>query len=233
MTPLVLLPGLLCDAAVWAPQMAALGRSCTVVDYGGASSLTRMAEVALAVAPPGRFALAGHSMGGRVALELQRLAPGRIERLALLDTGCQALPPGEAGERERSGRLALLVLAQREGMRAMAGKWARAMLHPSRIGGPVYEAVLEMFERRSPAIFEAQIEALLKRPEATPQLAAIVGPTLLLTGAQDDWSSPAQHRQMQQAIAGARLVVVPDCGHMSTLETPAAVSAALADWLRD
>jgi pimeloyl-ACP methyl ester carboxylesterase len=231
MTPLLLLPGLACDAAVWAPQMAALGRSATVVHYAGARSLTAMAEQALAVAPPGRFAVAGHSMGGRVAFELHRLAPGRVERLALLDTGCQPIATGAAGEAERAGRMALLDLARREGMRAMARQWARGMLHPARLDGPVFETVLEMFERRDPATFEAQIEALLERPDATAQLAQIACPTLLLTGAQDAWSPPAAHRAMQQAVRGARLVVVEDCGHMSTIEAPAAVNAALADWL--
>lgn len=233
MTPLVLLSGLLCDAAVWAPQMAALGRSATVVAYGHASSLTAMARLALDAAPPGRFALAGHSMGGRIAFEVMRLAPERVERLALLDTGCHPLAAGEAGETERTGRLKLLAMARRDGMRAMAAEWARGMVHPSRLGGPVFEAVLDMFERRTPAVFEAQIQALLDRPDAVPQLAAIRCPTLLLTGEQDAWSPPAAHRVMHEAIAGSRLVVVPDCGHMSTLEAPAAVTAAFEAWLAD
>jgi pimeloyl-ACP methyl ester carboxylesterase len=231
MTPLLLLPGLLCDAAVWAPQVAALSRPSTVVDYGAADSISAMARIALAAAPAGRFAVAGHSMGGRVAFELHRLAPERIERLALLDTGCQPLAAGEAGENERAGRLALLDLARSEGMRAMARQWARGMVHPGRLGGPVFDAVLDMFERRDPAIFDAQIRALLGRPDAGPQLPGITCPTLLLTGAEDGWSPPAAHQAMQRAIPGAALVVVPDCGHMSTLEVPAAVNAALADWL--
>jgi pimeloyl-ACP methyl ester carboxylesterase len=230
-TPVVFLPGLLCDAAVWAPQMAALGRSATVVHYGGANSLTAMAERALQAAPAGRFALAGHSMGGRVAFELWRQAPERVERLALLDTGSHPLAEGAAGEAERAGRLRLLALARQGGMRAMAADWARGMVHESRIGGPVFEAVLDMFERSSADIFEAQIRALLTRPDAAPQLAAISCPTLLLTGEQDAWSPPEQHRRMQQAVRGAQLVVVPQCGHMSTLEAPAAVNAALAGWL--
>jgi pimeloyl-ACP methyl ester carboxylesterase len=232
MTPLLLLPGLLCDAAVWLAQMTGLGRSCTVVDYGQASSLAAMAEIALAAAPAGCFAVAGHSMGGRVAFELQRLVPQRIERLALLDTGCQPLAPGAAGEVERAGRMALLELARRDGMRAMARRWARGMVHPSRFDGPVLEAVLDMFERHEPAIFEAQIEALLGRPDAGPQLAGIGVPTLLLCGADDAWSPPSQHRAMHEAIAGSRLVVVERCGHMSTMESPQAVNAALAEWLR-
>jgi len=230
-TPVVFLPGLLCDAAVWAPQMAALGRSATVVHYGRANSLTSMAERALQAAPAGRFALAGHSMGGRVAFEVWRLAPERVERLALLDTGSHPLAEGAAGETERAGRLRLLAIARQGGMRTMAADWARGMVHESRVGGPVFEAVLDMFERSSADIFEAQIQALLTRPDATPQLASITCPTLLLAGEQDAWSPPEQHRRMQQAVRGAQLVVVPQCGHMSTLEAPADVSAALAGWL--
>lgn len=227
-TPLLLLPGLLCDAAVWAP----LGLAGTVVDYGGADSLTRMAEIALAAAPPGRVAVAGHSMGGRVAFEMLRLAPGRIDRVALLDTGCHALAAGDAGAKERAGRLALLEMARRHGMRTMAAEWARGMVHPSRVDGPVFDAVLDMFERRDPVVFEAQIQALLARPDAAPQLAAIRCPTLLLTGEHDAWSPPAQHRAMHERVAGSRLVVVADSGHMSPMEEPAAVRAALLDWLQ-
>ncbi len=227
MTPLLLLPGLLCDAAVWAP----LGREAAVADYGDARSITAMAEIALAAAPAARFAVAGHSMGGRVAFEMHRLAPERIERLALLDTGCHPLAPGEAGAKERAGRLALLDLARRDGMRAMARQWALGMVHPARIDTQLFDAVLDMLARRDVATFEAQIQALLARPDAAPQLARIGCPTLLLTGDHDTWSPPEQHRAMQTHIAGSQLVVVPDCGHMSPMEAPAAVGAALADWL--
>lgn len=230
-TPLVFLPGLVCDAAVWAPQIPHLGRSALVVDYGVTADIGAMAELALAMAPPGRFALAGHSMGGRVALEVVRRAPGRVDRLALLDTGASPLPEGEAAENERRFRMNLLALARREGMRTMAAEWARGMVHPSRIGGPVFEAVLDMFERHSADVFEAQLKALLGRPDARPVLAQVACPTLVLTGENDDWSPPAAHRQMQQAVAGATLVVVPQAGHMTTIEAPEAVTAALAGWL--
>ena len=231
MTPIVFLPGLLCDAAVWVPQLAALGRSATVVHYGRADTLAGMARIALAVAPPGRFALAGHSMGGRVAFEMLRLAPERVERVALLDTGCAPLPAGEAGEKERAFRMGLLATARRDGMRTMAAEWARGMVHPGRVGGPVFDIVLDMFERRDPDTFAAQLQALLARPDATALLPSIGCPALFLTGAEDDWSPPASHRAMHEVTPGSRLVVVPDCGHMSTIEAPQAVNAALAAWL--
>ncbi len=230
-TPVVFLPGLLCDAAVWAPQLPALGRSGTVVEYGGADSLVAMAEAAMAAAPAGRFALVGHSMGGRIAFEMLRRWPARIERVALLNTGVPALAAGAAGEAERAGRLALLDLARRDGMRAMAAEWSRGMLPPAALGGPVYETVLAMFGRRDPAIHEAQIQALLARPDATPVLGTINCPTLVLTGELDRWSTPDSHRAIHEAIRGSTLAVVPGCAHMSTLEAPEAVNAALAAWL--
>jgi len=225
--PILWLPGLLCDAAVWTP----LALPGTIVDYGEARSITRMAEIALDAAPPGRFALAGHSMGGRVALEVLRLAPERVDRVALLDTGAHPLAAGDAGAKEREGRLRLLDIARRDGMRAMAAEWARGMVHPSRIGSPVFTAILDMFERKTPAIFEAQIEALLGRPDAGPQLPHVRCPALLLTGSHDAWAPAAQHQAMADAMPDARLVVVPDCGHMSPMEAPASVRAALDDWL--
>lgn len=230
---LVLLPGLLCDRAVWQPQIAALSAQadCHVVHYGALDDLTAMARHVLDTAPAPRFSLAGHSMGGRVAFEVWRQAPERVQRLALLDTTSQPLAPGEAGATETRGRHALLDKARQHGMRAMADEWARGMVHASRIGGPVFDTILDMFERSSPEIFAAQIKALLSRPDATPLLATITCPTLLLCGRDDAWSPPARHEAMQQAITGATLVVLEQCGHMSTLEQPEAVSRAFTDWM--
>lgn len=226
----VLLPGLLCDRAVWQAQIDAIG-PCHVADYGMLDSLPAMAEQVLASAPAGPLAVAGHSMGGRVAFEMWRQAPGRIERLALLDTSYHPLDEGEAGEAERAGRLSLLATARRDGMRAMAREWALGMVHPSRHDTPLFEAVLDMFERKTPDIFAAQVNALLQRPDCTGLLATIHCPTLLLCGRDDAWSPPSRHEHMQQHITGSRLVVVEQCGHMSTMEQPDAVSHALTKWL--
>lgn len=231
---LMLLPGLNCDAAVWAPQVAALKglANCRIPAWGLRDTLTAMAQQVLDETPTERFALAGHSMGGRVALEVMRLAPQRVERLALLDTGTHPLAAGEAGEKERAGRMALLKIAQAQGMRAMAQEWAKGMVHPDRIGGPIFEEVLAMFDRGSAAQYAAQINALLKRLDAAPLLPGITCPTLVLTGRQDAWASPAQHETMAAAIPGAQLVVVEDSGHMTTMEQPKAVNQALLDWLQ-
>lgn len=233
-TTLMLLPGLNCDAAVWAPQVAALqGRAdCRIPAWGLRDTLTAMAQQVLDEAPTERFALAGHSMGGRVALEVMRLAPQRVERLALLDTGTHPLAVGEAGEKERAGRMALLKIAQEQGMRVMAQEWAKGMVHPDRIGGPIFEEVLAMFDRGSAAQYAAQINALLNRLDAAPLLPGITCPTLVLTGRQDAWASPAQHEAMAAAIPRAVLVIVEHSGHMCTMEEPQKVNEAITDWLQ-
>lgn len=232
---LLLLPGLMCDRAVWAPQIEALSSQadCVVPHYGTLDSLSAMAEKVLAEAPTERFAVAGHSMGGRVAFEIWRRAPQRVERLALLDTSYHPLAPGDDGQRERAGRLALLELARRQGMRVMASHWAMGMVHPDRHGTPLFDQVLDMIERSTPEVFAAQINALLLRADAQPLLPTIDVPTLLLCGREDGWSPPSRHEHMQAAIRESRLVVVEHCGHMSTMERTAEVSAALAAWLAD
>ena len=231
---LMLLPGLMCDAVVWAPQVAALGKQaqCVVPAWGLLDSLTAMAQQVLAEAPTERFSVAGHSMGGRVALEVMRLAPQRVERLALLDTGTHALPAGEAGAKERAGRMALLELARTQGMRAMGRQWARGMVHPSRLDTPLFESILDMIERSNPDQFAAQINALLTRPDAASLLPTIQCPTLVLCGRDDAWSPPAQHEAMQAAIPNASLSIIEHCGHMCTMEQPQALNDALAAWMR-
>jgi pimeloyl-ACP methyl ester carboxylesterase len=105
------------------------------------------------------------------------------------------------------------------------------MVHPSVIGTQLFEKVLSMVARSSPAQFAAQINALLTRPDAAPVLPTITCPALVLTGREDLWSPPAQHATMAEAIAGAQLCIVEQCGHMSTMEQPGAVNAAFATWL--
>ncbi len=230
---LLLLPGLLCDEIAWASQYADLAgvADCRVPLYRSAGSIEAMAEHVLGTAPTERFALAGHSMGGRVALEVLRRAPERVDRLALLDTGFRGLAAGEAGEKERAGRLRLLALARAEGMRAMGAQWASGMVRPERIGDAMFEAILEMIERNTPDMFEAQIGALLARPDATGLLPLIACPVLLLCGRDDVWSPLAQHEEMRRAIPGARLEIIEQSGHMTTMEQPRAVSRALGRWL--
>jgi len=230
---LLLVPGLLCDDAIWASQAAALAdiAAVRVANNGETDSLGALAESIIAHAPP-RFALAGHSMGGRIALEVARRVPERLIGLALLDTGYEALAPGEAGEREAEGRHALLALARREGMRAMARTWLQGMVYPPRLTDEeLVEPILDMFERRTPDLFAMQIKALLARPDATSVLSTLQCPTLVLCGREDAWATPSRHDAMAKMIRHSTLQIIPDCGHMAPLERPQAVNQALRRWL--
>ncbi len=229
----ILLPGLLCDEAVWGGQLEPLSRQlgCIVADYAELDSLPAMAQRVLAQAPS-RLVLIAHSMGGRVALEIMRVAPSQVSALALLDTGYQGAAAGPAGDAEARQRHALLQIAISQGMRAMGTVWLRGMVNPPRLNDmALVESILAMIERSSPEIFAAQIRALLARPDATDVLTAIRCPTLVMCGRQDAWSPLARHQAMAGLIQGSQLTVIEDCGHMSPMEQPAEVAARLSEWL--
>jgi pimeloyl-ACP methyl ester carboxylesterase len=231
-TPVVLLPGLVCDASVWTHARNALSEHApvSIAEYGTLDSLGTMAEKVLREAPA-HFALAGHSMGGRIALEVFRRAPERITALALLDTGVAPLAPGDAGERETAGRHELLAIAQTQGMAAMATRWVQGMIWSPRLQDrALVDSVIDMMARSSAEVFAAQIRALLARPDAGDLLMQILCPTLVLCGEQDAWAPALRHREMAARIRGAQLVLVPECGHMCTLERPETVTRALLDW---
>ena len=230
---LLLLPGLLCDVTVWAAQRRALDGVDTIVpSWGEQSSLAEMARSALAAAPSELLYVAGHSMGGRIALEMARQAPHRIQRLALLDSGVDPLPGADAGVHERARRMELLRIARERGMRAMGTEWARGMVHPPLPDSPVFDEIVAMIERKSLAVFEAQAQALLDRPDATGVLAGLRCPTLIACGRQDNWSPLARHEVMHKLLPQwSRLVVIEDSGHMTPMEQPEAVSRALLEWM--
>lgn len=229
-TPLLLLPGLICDARIWAPQAEALRASrdvFAVEGYGEADTLGAMAERVLENAPP-RFALAGHSMGGRVALEIIRRAPERVERLALVSTGVH-LP---RSEKEAEGRFALLALGVEQGMDALIDAWLPPMVHePNRLIPGLMDNLTAMCADMGLDMYERQIRALLARPEVESLLPMIQCPTLVATGAYDSWAPPAQHEGIAAAIGNARLSIIPDAGHMVPVEQPKAMTDALVSWL--
>jgi pimeloyl-ACP methyl ester carboxylesterase len=223
----------MCDASVWAHQRQALAdiSDIHIADNGARDSLAAMAQAIIDTAPA-RFALAGHSMGGRVALEVMRRVPERVQALALLDTGYQELPAGEHGQRERAARLELLERARARGMREMGKDWVRGMVHPACLDDePLVNGILEMIGSKSAELYAAQIQALLSRADASELLPQIRCPALVLVGREDTWAPVARHTQMASLIPGATLTIVPDCGHMCTLEQPEAVSGALRAWL--
>lgn len=234
MSPLVLVPGLMCDAAAWQPLFSHWPQDlqCQVIDPGARDSLVTMARRVLEQAPE-RFALAGHSMGGRVALEVVRLEPQRVERLALLDTGHLPLPHGAAGAQEIAKRLALLQVAREQGVRAMATQWVQGMVHPARLPDrDLIEAILQMFERRTADTFAAQLQALIQRPDASDVLRELRVPTLIACGREDSWSTVSQHEAMQRLAYRATLRVVDDAGHMVMMERPRETADVMLAWMQ-
>lgn len=226
---IVFLPGLLCDASVFAAQIEALTpvADVKVADFSSATSITEMGEIALR-ASDGPLSLIGYSMGGRAALEAVRIAPQRVARLCLMDTGFA--PPRET---ETAVRQALIDVGHKDGMAVLAAKWLPPMLHPDREADPALLAPLtEMVLRASPQQNERQLRALLSRPDARPVLGTIKCPTTVIVGRQDRWASLEQHQEMTAAIAGARLVIIEDSGHFVPVEQPEALSRALLDWLK-
>lgn len=227
--PLYLLPGLMCSEVVWSAQIEALARfrPFAVHGYGDARSLVTMAERVLEDAPA-RISLAGHSMGARVALEIVRLAPGRIERLALLDTGVHPVAPGE-----REKRMALFEIGSQNGMEALVDAWLPPMVHAERRNDASFMRPLrDMCLRFSIAQFENQMTALLERPDPRPVLDTIDCPTLVGVGSDDAWAPVEQHRAIAARIRGAELAVFEHAGHMAPYETPAQVTEALRRWLQ-
>jgi len=224
---LLFLPGLACDARIYAPQLAAFPDSRAIDGYGTADSLAEMARIALDQAPDS-FDLLGHSMGGRVALEVFRLAPERVRRLALVSTGVHSLREGEAAKRQ-----ALQAIGWNHGFAKLIDEWLPPMVaEANRLKPEVYEPLRQMNVEAGQAVFDAQIHALLNRPEAESLLPQVACPALVMTGELDSWSGPEQHRQIAAAIPNSELVIVAGAGHMIQLEAPEAVNTAIARWLQ-
>jgi pimeloyl-ACP methyl ester carboxylesterase len=226
---LLLVPGLLCDAALWAPQVEALSdlADCRIADLTQDDSVEAMAERAVAGMPE-RFAVAGLSMGGYVALAIMAAMPGRVERLALLDTSARADTPEQS--RRRRG---LIELADRGEFKGVTPRLLPMLIHPARIHDePLTSVVMAMAERTGKEAFLRQQRAIMGRPDRRPLLPKIHVPTLVLCGAEDALTPVELSRELASSIATGRLVVVPDCGHLSTLERPEPTNAALRRWLQ-
>jgi pimeloyl-ACP methyl ester carboxylesterase len=227
-TSLVLVPGLLCSAALWAPQIAALSdiADITVADHTRHDSMEGIARSILDAAPE-RFALAGLSMGGYISCEIVRQQPGRVTRLALLDTGSRADLP-ERKER----RLQLNALARREGAGAVQDELMPLLIHKNRLDDKVFTAMIrQMAIDIGVDALVRQHAAIMSRPDNRPLLPGIRCPTLVLVGREDALTPLELSQEIAAGIAGARLQVIADCGHLSTLEQPDAVDRALRDWL--
>lgn len=226
--PVLLVPGLLCSARLYAPQITALWPygPVTVVDHRRDDDIAAIAARILENAPK-RFALAGLSMGGYIAFAMLRQAPERIVKLALLDTSARPDTPEQTAGRNvqiemaRSGRFAYIPDLS-----------IPRFLHRDRQSDPTLTSLVrQMAQETGPDAFVRQLRAIISRPDSRPLLASITCPTLVLVGDGDLATPPELNQEIAAGISGATLVTVPHCGHLSTLEQPEAVNKALAAWL--
>ena len=228
--PLVLLPGMMCDARLFWPQIVEFGkdRAVMVAPLTGATTIAALAAQVLDAAPR-RFALAGHCMGGIVAMEMMRRAPERVARLALMDSSALTETPQVAASREpqivavRAGRLSKL-MRDELGPRSLAPGPNRA---------DALDLFVEMAESLGPETFIAQSRALQRRPDQQKVLGTIRVPTLVLCGRHDTLCPVMRHEFMAGLIPNARLTILETAAHMPTLEAPRATNAALRDWLQN
>ncbi|RVT85702.1 alpha/beta hydrolase [Rhodobacteraceae bacterium CCMM004] len=228
MMPVLLLPGMMCDARLFAPQIAALSarRAVQVGWIGGHDRVAALADAVLANAPP-RFALAGLSMGGIVAMEILRRAPERVTRIALMDTNAEA----ETAEVAAARRPQMAAVAE-GGLRAVM----RDQMKPRYLAdGPHRDAILdlcmEMAEWQGPEVFLRQSRALMTRPDQRDTLRGAQIPALILCGEADRLCPLHRHTAMAALMPQADLRVVAGAGHLPTLEQPGAVTEALEAWL--
>ncbi len=226
--PVVLVPGLACSPRIYDPQIPALWRQGPVflANHARGGDMAAIARRILAEAPL-RFALAGHSMGGYIVLEMFRQAPERIARLALLNTSARPETP-EAAERRRGW----IAEVKAGGYRAVMDRLFANFVHPALARDErLHRIVLDMADDVGPDAFVWQLEAIMTRADSRPTLAQIKCPTLVLTSDTDNMVPNELSTEIADSIAGAKLVKIPDCGHLSQLEKPLAVTEALLDWL--
>lgn len=230
MTPLMLVPGMMCDARLFAPQAAALGthRAIHVATITGHDSIAALAGEVLAHAPP-RLALAGLSMGGIVAMEVFTQAPARVERLALLETSPRAeLPEVKArrGAQMEKARAGAMLDVLRDEM--VPNDLAHPERHPD-----LTRLCMELAEGLGAEVFLRQSLALRDRPDRQEALQQVGVPALVLCGRYDRLCPVARHELMHGLIPGSRLHIVEDAGHLPVLEKPEETNTALVRWLED
>ena len=226
---LIAVPGLLCDGQLWQPQIAALDgvAECWIADHTRSNNMADIAGRLLRAAPFETFALAGLSMGGYVAFEVMRQAPERVIGLALLDTSARADTP----EQSRS-RMEFISLAERGRFLGVTDALLPRLVHPSRLRDrELVETIKQMAKNVGKEAFIRQERAIMSRPDSWPLLRKIACPTVVLCGRQDVLTPLERHEEIAEAVSGATLEIIENCGHLSTLERPVEVGAALKRWL--
>jgi pimeloyl-ACP methyl ester carboxylesterase len=227
--PTILVPGLLCSARLFAEQIPALWRfgAVTVVDHRQDETLDAIAARILKAAPP-RFALCGLSMGGYIAYAILRAAPERVAKLALLDTAARADTP-EQTER----RMKQIALAQSGKLNDVVDTLLPLFLHKDHLGNPaLVKIVRDMAADTGPEAFVRQQRAIMARPDSRPDLPKIECPTMVVVGDGDTLTPPKVAEEIAGLIPGSRLMTIPNCGHLSPIEKPDAVTKALVEWMQ-
>ena len=227
-TPLILVPGLLCDASLWSHQISHLSdiADISVAKTTLDDNLTDMARRILAAAPP-RFALAGLSMGGYVCLEIMRQALDRVSRLALLDTSAS---PDDAARAAR--RRGLIELAEKGRFKGVTPRLLPLFVYTDRLkDAALTDAVMSMAERVGKDAFLRQQKAILGRSDSRADLGDINVPVMVVCGRQDLATPLESSEEIAALMPGARLCVIEECGHLSSMERPHAVTALMRDWL--
>ena len=225
---LILIPGMPLDGALWAHQTQYLAELAEFVipDHAAADNISDIARGVLANAP-GRFALAGLSMGGYIAMEIMRQAPERVAKLALLNTNARADTPEQTANRQQA-----IGLAKQGKMKAVVAASIARLIHPDRLDDrALVESVYAQAERIGVSGYIRQQTAIMNRIDSRASLKAARCPALVICGRQDALSPPEIHAEMADAIPGARLAIIEECGHLSAMERPHAVTALLRDWL--
>ena len=229
---LVLIPGLLSDTRVWQPLADRLSTEFTVhhAALTRGTSITAMAQTMLdetTKATQGMIVV-GHSMGGRIALEMARLAPGRIKGLVLSNTG-----HGPRREGEEAKRLQVIALGH-ESMEQLADQWIAPMVDAARLADrKLMDGLRDMVLQCDASLHERHIRALMARPDAGAYLSEITCPILLLTGRQDNWSPVAQHEKIARATPDSQLVIIENAGHFAPFERPTKVVEVIGDWINE
>lgn len=226
--PIVLVPGLACSPRLFAGQLPALWRFGPVIiaDHRRGATMSDIAQNILESAPA-HFALAGLSMGGYIALEIMRQAPGRVLRLALLDTSARADRPEQTERRNHQ-----IALAEAGSYSEIPDMLFPLLVHEKRHDDAELRHVVRAMATECGAeAFITQQLAIRERPDSRPSLAAIACPTMVLVGEADLLTPPELTHELAEHIGGAQLVVIPESGHLTTLEQPEAVAAALTEWL--
>jgi pimeloyl-ACP methyl ester carboxylesterase len=227
--PILLVPGLVSSPRIYAPVIPALWRfgPVTVANHIREDNIAVIARRILAEAPP-RFALAGHSMGGYISFEIMRQAPERVAKLALINTQARPDTP-EASTRRR----AMIARARDGGLHDVMDEILPLLVHPSRTGEATLQRLIhDMADDVGAEGFINNQTAIIARADSRPTMATVKCPTLVLTGDQDMLIPNTLSKEMADGIAGAKLVIIPDCGHCPQPERPEATIAALVEWLR-